>query len=86
MACQIKKGRIAPCKGLASVLELDGGRGTRRQGVKLQTIINFKTGKFSREWVVLKSGDYNKTGIVMNYCPFCRESIFEAAHPTTPET
>lgn len=77
MACKLAKGRIKPCRGLDEVLELDGGNGTRRQGAKLQTLINTKTGKFSRQWVVLKSGKHSKNGIVMNNCPFCGEQIFK---------
>jgi len=76
MACKLIKGRIKPCKGMDGVLEQDGGVGTRKQGAKLQTLINFKSGKFSRQWIALKSGEHSKSGIVMNFCPFCGEQIF----------
>lgn len=77
MKCHITKtGSIERCKGMDAVLQMPGGRGTRKQGAELQTLINFKTGKFSRNWIVLKSGDHGKTGVVMNYCPFCSGKIF----------
>lgn len=79
MPCKLTKKGLKPCKGLNGVLQMPGGQGTRRQGVELQTVINFKTGKFSRYWVVLKSGEHSKRGIIMNNCPFCAAEIFKAA-------
>lgn len=78
MACKLTKKGIKPCNGLEQVLQMPGGRGTRQQGVEMQTLINMKTGKFSREWVVIKSGKHGKRGIVMNNCPFCAAEIFKA--------
>jgi hypothetical protein len=74
--CKLTKSGIKPCQGLDEVLQMPGGQGTRRQGVELQTLINLKTGKFSRHWVVLKSGKHGRLGIVMNNCPFCAATIF----------
>lgn len=82
MTCKVTKGVIKPCKGMDAVLEMDGGNGSRRQGAKLQTLINTKSMKFSRQWIVLKSGKYAKTGVVMNYCPFCRAEIFKDREDT----
>lgn len=78
MSCKLTNGKIKRCKGLDGVLQFPGGQGTRRQGAELQTIINMETGKFSREWVVLKSGEHGKIGIVMNNCPFCGQTIFKS--------
>lgn len=78
MACKLTKKGIKPCQGLKAVLQYQGGRGTRSQGAELQTLINTKTGKFSRQWVVLKSGEHGKRGVVMNHCPFCAGEIFKA--------
>jgi hypothetical protein len=78
MACKLLKGRIKTCAGMAAVLEYDDGRGTRHQGAKLQSLMDMKTGKFTRQWIVLKSGEYSKTGIIMNYCPFCRALIYKS--------
>ena len=39
--------------------------------MKLQTLIDMKTSKFSRHLVTLKSGKHSKKGLVFNLCPFC---------------
>lgn len=79
MPCKItQKGELKLCNGMKEVVQYQGGRGTRSQGAELQTLINLKTGKFSRNWIVLKSGKHGKTGIVMNHCPFCGETIFKS--------
>lgn len=78
MACKLTSKGLKPCKGLEGVLQAPGGRGTRQQGVEVKTLINMKSGKFSRHWVVLKSGAHGKLGIVMNYCPFCASEIFKS--------
>lgn len=79
MACKLTKKGIKPCKGLDAVLQMPGGRGTRQQGVELQSVINVKSGKFSRHWAVLKSGAHGKLGIVMNHCPFCAAVLLAEA-------
>jgi hypothetical protein len=79
MACKLTKKGLKPCKGLSAVLQYPGGRGTRQQGVELQTLTNLQTFKFSRHLVVLKSGEHGSRGIVMNYCPFCAAEILASA-------
>lgn len=72
--CSIKNGKVTPCAGLSSVLQY-GGRGTRYQGVEMQSFVNMKTMKFTRNLVILKSGEHGKRGVVMNFCPFCRGQL-----------
>ena len=79
MACRLTKKGIKPCKGLEQTMQLPGGQGTRRQGVELQTLINMKTGKFSRQIAILKSGEHGSKGIIMNFCPFCRGKLYASA-------
>jgi hypothetical protein len=76
--CTLQPDGLHPCHGLDDVLE-QGGVGTRYQGLKLQTLINMKTGKFSRHLVTLKSGKHSKKGLLFNVCPFCGGELLEGA-------
>ena len=75
--CRLETDGLHPCHALDAVLEPQGGAGTKYQGLKLQTLINIDTGKFSRHLVTLKSGEHSKKGIVFNLCPFCGEELVE---------
>jgi hypothetical protein len=79
MACKLTKKGIKPCKGLEETMQLPGGQGTRRQGIELQTLINMKTGKFSRQLAIVRSGKHSKKGIIMNNCPFCGGTLYANA-------
>lgn len=79
MACKISKKGIKPCRGLSAVLQPPGSQGTRQQGVFMQTLMNMQTHKFSRNIVVLKSGNHGKRGLVMNHCPFCAGVLYAEA-------
>jgi len=79
MACKLTKKGIKPCKGLEQTMQYPGGRGTRAQGIEVQTLINTKTGEFSRQIAVLKSGQHGKRGIIMNNCPFCGGTLYADA-------
>jgi hypothetical protein len=61
--CYVRDGRfVEPCVSLASVVG---------NAVSHQHFTNMTTGKPSRSFFVLKSGDHKQKGIVMNCCPFC---------------
>lgn len=72
--CKIGPKGLQPCHALDDVLEVYG-TGSRYQGIKLQTLVNMKSGDFSRHLVVVKSGKHSKKGIVLNLCPFCGEEL-----------
>lgn len=74
--CTIGADGLIPCHALNDVLEI-GGAGTKYQGLKLNSMINMTTHKFSRHLVVLKSGKHSKKGLVLNLCPFCGEELVE---------
>jgi hypothetical protein len=76
--CTLVDGNITPCNGMDEVLE-QHGVGTRYQGVKLQSYINMKTGKHSRDLIIVKSGKHSKKGLALNFCPFCRSELIEGA-------
>jgi hypothetical protein len=75
--CTIDAGRVKQCWALDEVLQLPGGRGTRSQGVEAQTMVNMDSFEFSRNLIVLKSGEHGKKGLVMNLCPFCGGELVE---------
>ena len=65
--CEIIGVDIKPCKAMSETL--DGIR------LRLTTIVFMKTGEKSREHIVLYSGDHKKNGIVLNFCPWCKEKL-----------
>lgn len=73
--CELTPVGIKPCWALEEVLQPPYGRGTRSQGVVLQTLINMNTREFSRQLVILKSGQHSKKGMALNFCPFCAGEI-----------
>jgi hypothetical protein len=77
--CSIEAGRVKQCWALDEVLQMPGGRGTRHQGVEIQTMLNMDSFEFSRNLIVLKSGQHGKKGLVMNLCPFCGGELVEGA-------
>jgi hypothetical protein len=81
--CATAEQRIKPCWALSEVLQ-QRGRGTKFQGLELQTLVNMKTFKHSRDMVVLKSGKHGKNGLALNLCPFCGEKLQMSAEPTSP--
>lgn len=67
--CEVNDGLLEPCEFLMKVL--DGGR----KGLIFHMLSNIKTGKESRSFVAINSGEYVVKGIVANYCPLCGASI-----------
>lgn len=68
--CTLVDGRLNACWPLDEALEGPYGRGTKHQGLKLISLVNMNTHKFSREAVSLISGKH-KRGIQLTFCPFC---------------
>ena len=65
--CSVRDGSfVEPCVTLASVVG---------KAVDHMTYIHMPTGKPSRSFFVLKSGEHREKGIVMNCCPFCGTRI-----------
>jgi hypothetical protein len=77
--CKIGPDGVKPCWALNETLQEPGGRGTRAQGITLNTMIDMKTMAFNRNLIVLKSGQHSKKGLVMNLCPFCGGELIEGA-------
>lgn len=77
--CKIGPEGLKQCWALDEVLEMPGGQGTKYQGLKVNSMIDMGTNKFSRHLVVLKSGAHSKKGLVLNLCPFCGGELIEGA-------
>jgi len=64
---------IAPCTALSRVL-VQGGIHTKL-GIIFQTYSSMKTGKPTRNLVILRSGEFAEGGIIANFCPLCGEPL-----------
>lgn len=73
--CSIVGGLLNTCKTLSDSIE--GLANSKGKGIKLFAFTDLKTNKLSRSFAVARSGDFVKEGIVMRFCPFCGETIFE---------
>lgn len=75
--CKLTASKLSLCEGLQKSIQEQ-----RRGGITEEIILNIRTGKNIRRLLVLRSGDFRKNGIVLNYCPFCGEQIYkEQQHP-----
>lgn len=68
--CKVENGVVKLCKTLLSAVEID-----KRKGLSVSEFVNVNTGETTRTAVVVRSGDHSKRGIILNFCPFCGESI-----------
>ena len=66
---------VQPCHFLAAGVESSFARGSRRQGLQLITLVNIRTREKARTFVAVRSGEYGKSGVAINFCPFCGEDI-----------
>ncbi|QDU34304.1 hypothetical protein KS4_23710 [Poriferisphaera corsica] len=74
--CEIEDGKVLPCWGMDSILELE----SHRKGVVLLKIIDVNKGCVDRTLVAVRSGDHAKRGVCINYCPMCGASFYEHVH------
>jgi hypothetical protein len=69
--CFVENNRVVCCDRLLEAQE----ESFTKKGISLQSYVDLETGKISKNCVIVKSGDFSKKGIVLNYCPFCGEPI-----------
>lgn len=73
--CAVRDGRfVEPCE----TLQKSFGRGVNHVNWS-----NHETRQPSRSFVTIKSGEFQKNGIVVNCCPFCGERIDAAVESET---
>lgn len=80
-----EKRELTPCWPMEEALEPSYGRGTKYQGMKINSMVNMSTHKFSRHQVALKSGALSKKGVEISFCPFCRAPMSEDVEEVVKE-
>lgn len=70
--CFVENGILNPCPTLEKAFEETN---SNKKGVSLFVLTNIDTGTVSRTTATLRSGDLPRNGVIINYCPFCGESI-----------
>lgn len=77
--CAVENRFVKPCFNLEETL------GDWHQiGLSIFTLTSRETGLSTRSGVVLRSGHVSKSGVLINFCPFCGEHIstqFEEQEP-----
>lgn len=72
--CSVRAGRfVEPCDGLRQATSARADE--KKLGVIIHDLVNLKTRKPSRTYFTIRSGEYAKSGIVVNFCPFCGARI-----------
>lgn len=70
--CVAEGRKLTPCTTLEKALgEPNGGQ----KGISMLVLSNVNTGETTRTGVSVRSGDYSKRGVMLNFCPFCGEDV-----------
>jgi hypothetical protein len=75
------------CDGLSRAID---AHGLARRALSAEHVINAKNGRSVRTLLVLRSGEFRKDGVVVNYCPFCGTQVHTGkraarSRPTSPK-
>ncbi len=74
--CEIEDARhLRPCTTLDEAMIAENPKPRARGGLYLLALTNLKDWTPSRSFAVLKSGEHQEKGIILNFCPFCGEKI-----------
>ncbi|MCC8456201.1 hypothetical protein [Photorhabdus aegyptia] len=77
--CQKNGNKLSAYSALAKSLEL-GSPAKRSKSLFLPMRFIMKTGEPGTDIVQLHSGEFVGTGVMVNYCPFCRQDIDTVSH------
>ena len=72
--CKVEYGILSPCEVLKELIA-EWHSYSKCKGVIFVTLTNVKTNKPSRSYVSMRSGKYEKNGMIMNFCPICGVDI-----------
>ena len=75
--CRIDDINVYPCETLFRTLSETNPTSKTKKGLFNLVYSNVNTHKKTREFYIIKSGDYVGKGIVLNYCPFCGEKLLK---------
>lgn len=71
--CVVSDGKVSACWTLSAAT---GGYGfENRKGILVWSTINTETGKQASSFYGVKSGEFVKSGLIFNHCPFCGTEI-----------
>jgi len=74
--CEVEGDRhLRPCTTLYEAMIGENPHKRARGGLYLLAFTNTKTWEPSRSFAVLKSGEHQEKGIILNFCPFCGAQI-----------
>lgn len=81
--CALVDGLIKPCEALEKATS--DYQGHHKKGLSILPISNreFKTVK---HYLIVKNGEFQKNGIICNYCPFCGGKVYKADTQVTTAT
>lgn len=73
--CSVTDGRLKPCNPLNMAIE--GPNLGRGKGVRFMQLTILGSGNFAdgRSCATIKSGEFAKRGVILNFCPFCGADI-----------
>lgn len=70
--CAVEGDAVDPCPVLARAIEFQSREG---KGLRFVQLIDLATWLPTRSFVTVRSGEFVKQGIVLNFCPFCGTDI-----------
>jgi len=70
--CKITKAAVTTCEGMSRTLQAGHGG-----GVTEELLFNARFTKAIGRIFILRSGEFKKNGIVLNFCPFCGQRIYQ---------
>lgn len=75
-SCVLSDGKVSPCWTLSA--SVAGLNFESKKGVIAWSTINMTTGKTGQAYYGVKSGEFAKSGILFNHCPFCGVEIHKS--------
>jgi hypothetical protein len=73
--CLVSSKIVRPCTSLWRALEKKSSSAGRGKGLYLDFVISLETGETTMTFVRMRLGEYMKSGVVINVCPFCGVNI-----------
>ena len=70
--CKLSTKSLRPCSTLSRAIS------DKNVGITSKIIFSMSKRVAIREIIVLHSGEWKKQGIVLNFCPFCGQSIYKS--------